>query len=394
MPGVTPPPLRLSARDAGYLLAALALLACFVTIGLGMVEEGRDQDFLNMYTGAVLAREGRFHELHDPEVQWAVERAVVPDKEKLVPFVRPHVYAALLSPLAGLPHHQAFQAWLAVQSLFLVTSFFLVWREFGSKGVMLAAMFWLPTLGLMCGQDNWTLGLITMAGLSLLLRGKDLQGGLVWSLTLVKFHLAPGLALALLAGGRTKALAGFAAGGFALAGASAALAGREGVLCYWRMLTNPAAEGLYPGLDKLPNLQGLAAFAGVPALWMYGTLGVAVAAVAVHGAWKAEWWKQAVLAVGGWMVLAPHVYFYDLTVLLPLILLAAGRARSQSTRIACYLILNMHLVVGFLLGERLHAQFVPALLVWLWLVSRERALASPPDTAPAAAGERLEYARQ
>lgn len=394
MPGVTPPPLRLTARDAGNLLAAAALLGFFVILGLGMVEEGRDQDFLNMYTGAVLAREGRFSELHDPTAQWAVERAVVPDKEKLVPFVRPHVYAALLAPLARLPHHEAFKVWLAAQSLFLVAFLYFVWREFGSDAVVLGAMFAPPILGLLSGQDNWMLGLVVMAGLSLLLRGKDLQGGLLWSLALLKFHLAPGLALALLAGRRTKALAGFAAGGIALAATSVALAGREGVSCYWRMLSNPATEGLYPALDKLPNLQGLAAFAGVPAAWAYCTLGVAVAAVAVLGAWKAEWWKQAVLAAGAWMVLAPHVYFYDLTVLLPMILLSAARARARSTRAAVYFMLNPLLIIFILLFESLQAQFVPVLLVWLWLVSRERAPECPPAAAPRPAGERLEYARQ
>ena len=85
--------------------------------------------------------------------------------------------------------------------------------------------------------------------------------------------------------------------------------------------------------------------------------------------------------MGGWLVLAPHVYFYDLTMLLPPLLLTAFRARSRAARAAVYLLLSPLLIIAILLVDALQAQLAPLLLLWLWLVFRDRA--PEPTAAPA-----------
>lgn len=381
MPGATPPPLRLTNRDAGNLLAAAAILASYITLGAGSVVHGRDQDFLNLYTGAVLARDGRLHELHDPDAQLAVEQSIRPGRTVLVPFVRPHFYAAALRPLASLPHETAHKVWIALQGAFMLAFLALVYREFGSEAVVLAALFAPPVMGSLQGQDNWILGLIAMAGLRAMRQGRELRGGLIWSLALLKFHLAAGLALAALAGRRSRALAGFAAGGALLAALSLALGGWAGAVCYWRMLVNPLTEGLYPSREKMSNLQGLAAALQVPDIWMYATLGTAVLLLIALGLRGAEWWKQFSLALGGWLVLAPHIYLYDLTILLPAIVWSVRECATRGARWSGLLLTNPLFIFGAMSSDRLQPLIVAAMIGWLALLSRDR----PAELTPASA---------
>lgn len=380
MPGSEQHTRKRGARDAGNLLAAFAILAFYITLGAGSVKHGRDQDFLNLYTGAVLARDGRLHELHDPGVQLAVEQSIKPGRTYLVPFVRPHFYAAALRPLASLPHETAHRVWMALQAAFMAAFFVLLWREFGSEAVVLAALFAPPVMGSLQGQDNWMLGLIAIAGLRTLRQGHDFSGGAIWSLALLKFHLAPGLALAALVARRGRALAGFATGGAVLAAVSLALGGWAGAACYWRMLSNPLTQGLYPSREKMSNLQGLAAALQVPDIWVYATLGAAVVLMLALGLRGAQWWKQFSLALGGWLVLAPHVYLYDLTILLPAIVWSVRECATRGVRWSALLLTNPLFVFAVMASDKLQPLIVPALIAWLLLLSRDRPVA---DVSPA-----------
>lgn len=358
-------------RDAGNLLAAAALLAFILGMGASIFPHGRDKDFLVLYTGALLATEGRFAELHDPAARLAHEQAILPHRTSLIPFVRPHVYAAILSPLAHLSHRGAFAAWLALQGGCLLLMLFLIWREFGSEGVFLASIFLPVALGLMHGQDHLFFGLAVMAGLRFLAKGRDVPAGLLWSVLFVKFHLAPGLGLALLAGRRWRALGAFAAGGGALALASLWLGGWSGAVAYVRILTDPGTEGLYPGRETLANLEGLAASLGVPLAALYATLGMAIVAVLVTGLRRGPWWRQFCLALGGCLILTPHVYLYDLTILLPALLLSMREGAAAPVRALGWLIALPPLMMAFLAGGPGWFLLVPVICAWLWFTSRE-----------------------
>lgn len=365
------PPARLTARGAANLLAAAVLLGLILAIGSGLLDHARDQDFLNFYTGASLAREGRYHELHDPGVQLTREREIVPSRTRLVPFVRPHIYAAALSPLAALDHAAAFRVWLVLQAGFLLLFLYLIWRGFGSEGVLIGALYLPAALGFMHGQDNLMFAAAVAAGLLALERGRDAQAGLLWSVVLVKFHLAPGLALALLAARRWRALAAFGAGGGVLALASLLLGGWAGAAAYTRLLLAPGTEGLYPGRETLANLQGLAASLGLPTAALYATLGVAVAALLAAGLRRGPWWRQFCLALGGCLILTPHVYLYDLTILLPALLLSMREGAAAPVRALGWLIVLPPLMMAFLAGGPGWFLLVPVICAWLWLTSRE-----------------------
>src|SRR5687767_14478268 len=62
------------------------------------IEQG---DFPAFYTGAQLARSGEFHRLHDVQLQANLQKQATGGKRpETTYFVRPHVYAAVLAPLA------------------------------------------------------------------------------------------------------------------------------------------------------------------------------------------------------------------------------------------------------------------------------------------------------
>src|SRR5205823_721025 len=110
-------------------------------------------DFLNLYTGASLALEGRFAQLYDPAIQLERERRFVPELDALVPFVRPHFYAAVLAPLALLPFRIAFWVWLSVQLLLLSACCTWAYRRWGPDALIFGALYLPTALGIAHGQD-------------------------------------------------------------------------------------------------------------------------------------------------------------------------------------------------------------------------------------------------
>jgi hypothetical protein len=306
-------------RETANLLGAAAILIFSFAAGSGILQHARTQDFLNLYTGAALAREGQFHRLHDAGLQLERERALAGEGRSLVPFVRPHFYALLLSPLARLSLDAAFRVWIALQASLLLLLLFLIWRDRGSEAALLAAMFACLTIGLVHGQDNVVMALLAYLGFRSLERGREVQGGLWWSLLLAKFHLALGPLLVLAAGRRRRAMGAFACGAAALAVISLGLSGVEGAVAYARFLLNPSSEGLYPAPEKLASLQGLAANLPAPAGWTYALAGLPVALLTLL-AFRRPWRQSVCLAQGGALYLTPHVYLYDWSVLIPALL--------------------------------------------------------------------------
>ena len=60
--------------------------------------------------------------------------------------------------------------------------------------------------------------------------------------------------------------------------------------------------------------------------------GLAVACVVV-AAWKAPWWRGLAAGIAGSILIVPHVFDYDLTVLLLGLLLAIKLSKSKLTRV-------------------------------------------------------------
>jgi hypothetical protein len=84
-------------RSAVTAAIAVVFTLFYGVLASSLVPASMHSDFLNLYTGASLARDGQFSQLHDPDVQFAREKELFPAVGFVWPFVRPHVYAAFLA---------------------------------------------------------------------------------------------------------------------------------------------------------------------------------------------------------------------------------------------------------------------------------------------------------
>src|SRR5271163_123099 len=103
---------QLTRPPAFIWVVALGMCAVWIAFGSRTLAAARAHDFLNLYTGASLALDGRFADLHDVNVQLERERRFQPSVQVLVPFVRPSFYALILAPLALFPYNTAFAIWI------------------------------------------------------------------------------------------------------------------------------------------------------------------------------------------------------------------------------------------------------------------------------------------
>jgi hypothetical protein len=338
-------------------------------------------DFLNLYTGASLALEGRFGVLHDPAVQLARETEIAGETPWLVPFVRPAVYALALAPLALLPYRAAFMVWLAVQCLLLAGCLAWAWRRWGSDAFLWGVISVPAALGIAFGQDGPVMLAAACLGYELLARDRLQAAGAAWSLGLVKFHLWLLLPVVLAVKGEWKILRGFLGGAAALVAATLALGGREGAENYVRLLTNRGLERLSPTPENMLNLQAIAVnlSAAGPAFTLAGTAVVLLlAALALR---RAPRWRMVAAAMTAGLLLVPHVYGYDATMLLlPVWLTMFNAARPWSRRM-CMVSAAPLTPLATLLGKPFAALPAIVLVAWLGALALEGLKAGPRENS-------------
>src|SRR5258706_12260323 len=300
-------------RAVSTALILLVTCAFWVTLGLNIAPEAKKHDFLNIYTGAALAHEGRYSELHIPPVQLAAEQEIIPQLTILVPFVRPGFYAALLSPLALLPYDTAFSAWIAAQVLLLLFCWIWGWRRFGPDALVFAALSLPAPLGIASGQDCVVLLALFIAAYELAERKQPLASGAALAIMLLQFHLILLWPVALLIQRRWRMLIGFCIMALAEAVVCVMLGGLHVIRSYADLLRDKSLDRLSPSPELMISYQGLAANLGIrsPAV----ILGI-IAAVILIFLWavrQAPLWKTFALTAVASLCVAPHVYWFDPT---------------------------------------------------------------------------------
>jgi hypothetical protein len=276
-------------KNAGTWLAGLIVALGWAGIGASVLPVAREHDFLNLYTGAQLALEGRFTELHDPEVQLAVERMHVPARPRLVPFVRPAIYAAILSPLALAPFHAAFWIWIGLHTALLIACCIWAAFRFGPDAFVLGVLFAPAAAGIFHGQDCIFLLALMCAAYEAHQRGRPVLTGICMGLCLIKFHLILLVPIALLVRRAWRELAGFAATGAVLSVASLLLGGFTGARQYIALLTAKNIERLSPTPERMVNVHTFLANAGLESLPASIVLAAIIACAGVLIARRADW---------------------------------------------------------------------------------------------------------
>jgi hypothetical protein len=327
-------------KNAGACIGGLILALFWAGIGASVVPVAREHDFLNMYTGAELAHQGRFAELHDPAVQLATERTHVPSLPAVVPFVRPAVYAAIISPLALAPFDTALWLWLGFHSALLLACCWWASRRFGPDAFLLGFLFAPPALGIAHGQDCIVPLALMCAAWEAHLRKRPVLTGVFLGLLMLKFHLFLLVPLALLVRRAWREAAGFAISASALVLATLLLGGIAGARQYIALLTAKDIERLSPTPEKMVNIHAFLSNAGIDSLPASLLLAASVAAIGLLVASRAPWPSALIATLTASTLMVPHVYGYDLAFLAVALWIAYYRSEWLPVRAAALLLLT------------------------------------------------------
>jgi len=274
-------------------------------------------DSPSFYFGARMVVEGEVSRLYDPwaiDEQWQGLRGEQVYREAAKHdnyFLRPAFAALLLAPFGWLSFYQF---WPLFGFLSVAGALLIAWKFPTWFGRLAEQRDWAPwtvayfpfVFAIGEGQDTIILTLCLGASLALILSGRQVAGGGLAALLLVKPHLAWGLPLALLAIGKRRAVVAFAGVGGVLLIGSAALVGVDGLRQWAALLDSPRTD-LVP--QAMFNLRALAFEAGDHVAFLVAaTVGVSAIAVLLRGA-TADRLAVGVLAP---LLFSPHTYAQDL----------------------------------------------------------------------------------
>jgi hypothetical protein len=358
---------------------------CGLWIALGsMIARGaKSQDFLNIYTGASLALDGKFATMHDVDAQLERERRYFPATDTLRPFVRPSFYALALAPLALIPFATAFWVWIAAQSTLLLACWTWGFRRFGENALVFAAFSLPGPLGIASGQDCVILLALFIVAFELADRGKPFASGAVLALMLIKFHLILLWPVALLLQRRWKMLGGFCAVAAGEALVSLALGGVQGATTYIALLRNKNLDRLSPSKELMICFQGLTENLGIQSTAGAAAIIAAILLIFAFAVYKAPLWKMFAVTAAASLLVAPHVYGYDATLLLLPFLLTIFYAQLTGAKIAATLLCTP-LPFGFALAGKPYAIVASAsMVIYLGLLAMNDNDAKDTNASPA-----------
>jgi Glycosyltransferase family 87 len=314
-------------------LAVMAFCGFWTLLGSILVPGARLHDFLNLYTGASLARDGAFAGMHAPEMQLHREQEFAPQLKELVPFVRPPFYALFLAPLAWLPFGPAFWAWLGTQAAVLAGTWAWAFRRWGTDALIFGSMYLPTAMGIAHGQDCVLILAIVLGTYALAQREQPFFSGIVLGAGLIKFHLFLLWPIMLLIQRRWRMLAGACAAVAVEAVVSLALAGPGGITKYVALLRMTDLRHLSPSPELMINVRGLAMNLGIDHIAVTGLLTAAVVILTIAACWNAPLCRAVAAASAGSLLVAPHVYGYDAGLLLVALWLAMFEGDARWPRI-------------------------------------------------------------
>ena len=317
----------------GTLLAAIVFSVFWIGIGSLIVEGARVRDFLSLYTGSSLARDGDFSQLFDQETQLRRERELVPATKELYPFIRPHFYAAILAPLSLIPFSAAFWVWLALHSVLLIGCWTWASERFGPDALIYGSLYLPTAVGIAHGQDCVFLLVIVIAAYIAADRHKDRTAGALLAIGLIKFHLLFLVPVAMVLRRKWRLLQGFCAVAALEVAVSAVVSGWSGMKQYVDLLLAKDIQRLSPSPELMINVHSIPRNFGIdqPAI---SALSVAlVIGLVVVGVRGAPLWRWLSVALVGSLLVPPHVYGYDASMLLLPVWLALFLSKKLWTRL-------------------------------------------------------------
>ena len=344
---------------------AIVLAVFWTVIGGNVVPAARGHDFLNLYVGGTLAASGQFAEIYDQDVQLQLEQQLVPTTEELVPFVRPHFYALLLSPLALFSLDTALWLWIGLHAAVLVGCWTWAARRFGPDALVLGALY-LPTpLGIAHGQDGVFMAAIVIAAYMLASKGRDQAAGAVAALALMKFHITFLIPVGMIIQKRWRMLGAYCATAAGLVAVSALTGGWTGMLSYVHLLQAKDLRRLSPSPDLMVNIHSITANFGIDQPVISAGLIALVVAIMFVAVRRAPLWRFWSAILIGSVLVGPHVFGYDAAMLLLAVWLVVSHAESRPSRVLAAIVAVPLLFFCSLLDTPWPV--VPSLVLLAWL---------------------------
>ena len=297
-------------------------------------------DFIQFYVAGQLIAAGRGAELYGFELPFRFPVQFEAQTQLLMPqsaehrhaYVVPPFYALLFVPLSQLPYVPAYGVWAALNvgllfaALRVLRPHFAVLQGDDSGIAHLAVFSFFPFLEcLFDGQNSVVTLFLFAAAYAALRRHRDAIAGVTLGLALYKPQLVGVMALFLLASRRWRAIVGLAGMGLLLAAISYAVVGPRGVADYVELAAT------MPGWIYLPGWRtwNMHSWNSLFVLLFPGpglSQALTLAAVLVTLTFLALAWRSSAhdalgfdlgfaLAVLGTLLISPHVFAYDLLLL-------------------------------------------------------------------------------
>jgi hypothetical protein len=245
--------------SASVLLMGLALLTVsFATADRGQTIFGPalGADYAEFYSAGTLLNTAPPARLYDFALQDAIHHAVLPNDRGHLPFCYPPFVALVFRPLARLPYAWSFGVWLLLSGGLYLAGLVLTLRTLRFlPGADRRAAFWLALSFEPFLMECWMGGQLSALGFFCLALAyywletcRPTAAGVALGFCLYKPTLLVLLLPLLVLARHWRVLAGFTLAGVGLAGASLAVAGRQGCLDYTRVLlaftrTTSSTEG-------------------------------------------------------------------------------------------------------------------------------------------------------
>ncbi len=337
------------------LLAAVFLLAMTLsnvvsTVKLATFLRNGYQNFTIFYAAARMVRSGQSSVLYDLSAQYRAQQEFAPNvhiRLAALPYNHPPFEALLFLPFTFLAYVPAYLLWTLLNGMMVLASLMLLRRQFVEIGnlplafLVLAATGFLPVAsGIIQGQDSILLLFLFVVALTSMEKGNDAAAGAALAAGLFKFHLVLPLVF-LLAARRWRLLLGFAPVAALLGGISLAMVGWHGAVGYVQFLLrleNTGAGGAIVGAD-MPNLRGIIATlagahdgASLMPLTIAGSAAAIVIASCRMGPIRNSVRFAFVLATATAILVSYHTLTYDLSLLLPVVLLLFAAPEPESSR--------------------------------------------------------------
>lgn len=388
-----------------YLGMTLLVWSVLLVLCLGSVN-GRDRkgdvmgpDFRAFYTAGWMVRHGESARLYDFDRQQKVQELLeiqpgAHNQQGVSAYLNPPHFAAAMAPLSALPYPIAFAVWsLATLAAFcavilLLKPFLPSLQDARGRGLMALAIGFMPIYFTLSGGQNTGFSLLLFTLIFLALeRRRDTLAGLLVALGLLKPQLFLGLLPLLFLAKRPRALFGFAIGAgltwiwtTGACGAHSAVDWMAAVrspfyqenvvrLSY-KMFSWQAFWRLLLGANTVSSLLGwsfaLAVFLWLCVLWRQAGR---------NDPGRDGWLNLYALTLGGTITMVPHLFVYDLGLLVfPMLVWADRVLNAPSERFTVLRLCLLALFAVVIVDEQAqitHFQFAtPLLMLVLWLAWR------------------------